>query len=474
MHTMEKTVRWRRLRVRSVTGLLVLALLLFTLLMSVSQLPTVRQFFGQAHLVPANIMIKTQNQIGPLPRPWRNLAQGGESFNWQLSPIQSQVAALHPDYIRLDHIYDFYEVVSGSPGNLTFDFTKLDVVLDQISAVGAKPFISLSYLPPAISRGDIVDQPVSYNDWTTVVQKTIEHISGSRNTADVYYEVWNEPDLFGGWKYYGSKNYLELYKAAAIGASRAQVRQTFKFGGPATTAPYKNWFDALATFASENNLRFDFYSWHRYTTDINLYIQDMRQVQQWLSEFPMYESTLELIVTEWGHDSQNNAGYDGSYSAAHTVAGAINMIGTVERAFVFEIQDGIDPAGNEFWGRWGLITAPGTNQKQKARYQGLKMLDSLPNQRIQLTGNGSAVKGLAAQAENGSLQVILANFDSQASNFENVPVTFEQIQPGSYIVQLQYLSGRQNTLRLATTAAVLQTNIPMKPSDVVKLEFKAN
>ncbi|MFH2022560.1 MAG: glycosyl hydrolase [Patescibacteria group bacterium] len=469
---MAKTVGWRRLRIKSLVGLLVVVLLSFTLTMSVTQLPMIRQFFSHATQVPADIIIKTQNQIGPLPRPWRNLAQGGESHNWQLSPIQSQVSALHPDYIRLDHIYDFYEIVSGTPGNLTFDFTKLDSVLDQISAVGAKPFISLSYLPPAISRGDIVDQPVSYSDWTTVVQRTIEHVSGTRNTRDVYYEVWNEPDLFGGWKYYGAKNYLELYKAAAIGVSRAQVRQTFKFGGPATTAPYKNWFDALATFTSENNLRFDFYSWHRYTTDINQYIDDMRQVQRWLTKYPMYESNLELIVTEWGHDSDNHAGYDGSYSAAHTVAGAISMIGVVDRAFVFEIQDGVDPAGNEFWGRWGLITAPGTNQKQKSRYQALIMLDSLPNQRIQLTGNGSAVKGLATQAENGSLQVILANFDSQATNWENVPVTFDQIQPGNYQIQLQYLSGRQATQRVATTAGILQTTIPMKPSDVVKLEFK--
>jgi len=471
---MAKTVSWQRLRVRSILRLLLSVVLLITIFISLSQLSVIKQFFSKADHIPANIVIKTQNILGPLPRPWRNLAQGGESHNWQITPIQNQVAALNPDYIRLDHIYDFYDIVSGTPGNLSFDFTKFDQVLDQISAVGAKPFISLSYMPPVISDGDIVGQPSSYHDWSVVVQKTIEHVSGTRNTPDVYYEVWNEPDLFGNWKYYGSKNYLELYRAAATGASRARVNQTFKLGGPANTAPYKNWFEALAEFTHENNLRFDFYSWHRYTTNIGQYVIDMKEIKGWLSKYPMYESTLELIVTEWGHDSEIHIGYDGSYSAAHTVAGAINMIGTVERAFVFEIQDGKDPAGQEFWGRWGLITAPGTSQKTKSRYHGLKMLDSLPNQRVQLTGNGTVVSGLASQNEEGVLHVVLANFEAQAKTYETVPVTFDQIEPGNYSLQLRYLSGRTLTQNLATSAGILQTTVSLQPNDVVKLEFKQN
>lgn len=468
---MASTVRWQRLRTRNIIqfGLLVLTLIISVV--GASQLKVVREFFGFARYVPANLVVDTQALIGPLPRPWRNLAQGGESFNWQISPIQAKVAALSPDYIRLDHIYDFYDIVGGSPGNLTFDFSKFDVVLDQIAATGAKPFISLSYMPPVIADGDIVSAPKNYSDWSLVVQKTIEHVSGTRNTADVYYEVWNEPDLFGGWKYYGSKNYLELYRAAAVGAARARVGQNYKFGGPAITALYKNWFDAMAKFTAENNLRYDFFSWHRYSTDVNQYLDDMFQAQEWLAQYPVHEPTLELLITEWGHDSENDPGYDTTYGAAHSVAGAINMVGVIDRAFVFEIQDGVGPAGQESWGRWGLITAPGTSQKVKPRYRALQMLDSLPVQRVQLTGKGSNVKALAGRNLDGTIEIVAANFDPQGRQSENVPLTFENITPGEYQVQLQYLSGRQNTQKVATTEAILQTVIPMAASDVVKIKF---
>src|SRR5690606_5022795 len=129
--------------------------------------------------------------------PWRNLAQGGEDHNWRIGNLTEPVKTLKPEYIRIDHVYDFYDIVQGTPGNITFDWTKFDLIIDDILATGAKPYIALSYMPPAISSGDILAYPVHWSDWQLVVQKTIEHLSGTRKISDVYYEVWNEPDLFG-------------------------------------------------------------------------------------------------------------------------------------------------------------------------------------------------------------------------------------------------------------------------------------
>jgi hypothetical protein len=234
-----------------------LSVVLFTLVavIGVSQLKVVRDLFSHASGEPANLVIDTQAGLGPLSRPWRNLAQGGEGYNWRLQPISKSVQALHPQYIRLDHIYDFYEIVKGEPGNLQFDWTKFDLVLKDITATGAKPYIALSYMPPAIADGDIVSKPKRWADWQLVVQKTIEHVSGTLGIEDTYYEVWNEPDLFGGWKTYGPKNYLDLYSYAAYGADAAAKNsrvKDFKFGGPATTALYKTWFDNLAQHVIKN------------------------------------------------------------------------------------------------------------------------------------------------------------------------------------------------------------------------------
>lgn len=443
-----------------------LILLSAVVFIGVWQIDQVREFFGQASGVEANITIDTQAVLGSLDRPWRNLAQGGEQHDWRMAPINDKVKALNPEYIRIDHIYDFYEIVQGSPGNLSFDFSKLDLILDDIQATGAKPYIALSYMPPAISSGSIIDAPHSWYDWQLTVERTIEHISGTRGIDDVYYEVWNEPDLFGDWKYYGSKNYLTMYSYAAMGAQNAKGVRNFYLGGPGITALYKNWFHALAKHAINNNLKFDFFSWHRYTHNVDQFSRDIGQAKVWLYEYPQLQPTLELHVTEWGPDSENTPVYDSTYAAAHSVAGAITLSQGVQRAFTFEIQDGKDPSGQEYWGRWGLMTHQDYGSKIKPRYRALEMLERLSEQRLQLTGQGSWVKAIAARNYQGEPELVIANFDKHSRHYETVPTTFERIKPGSYQLILQYLSGRDQVINVATTAAVLRADIPMPPNSV--------
>jgi hypothetical protein len=445
--------------------------LLLVVLAGVGQMGIVREFFGQASFIPANLFVNTKAVLGPLPRPWRNLAQGGESHAWRIAPIADSVRALHPEYIRLDHIYDFYDIVSGSPGNFTVDFSKLDLVLNDIKSVGAAPYISLSYMPPALGNGDITGAPVNYSDWQSLVQQTIQHISGTLNFRDVYYEVWNEPDLFGGWKYYGNKSYLDLYAASARGAAATRNTQAFKIGGPATTALYKNWIDALLTFTSKNNLRIDFISWHKYTYDLDQYRVDLAQARTWVSAYPQYNGQMEYQITEWGHNSELDGGYDGRLGAAHTVASAITMVGALERGFVFEIQDGLDPSGKPYWGRWGLITANEHGAKPKPRYWALRMLDSLASQRLQLLGQGSKVKALSAKTEDGKVQTILANFDPKGIGQETVPITYQYISPGNYELSMKYLSGDVRVDKIATTTATLRMLVPVPSNDVVFTEL---
>ena len=438
-----------------------------------TQIGVVREYFSRASGEPANIVVDATASMGVMSRPWRNLAQGGEDHAWRMLPITNQVKALNPTYIRIDHIYDFYDVVGGSSGNLTFNFSKLDALLDDIAAVGATPYIALSYMPPAISSDDLVAPPRDYADWELVVQRTIEHISGTRKTANVYYEVWNEPDLFGGWKYYGDRNYMTLYNASARGAARAQGVQPFKLGGAANTALYKNWFDALATNAVQNNVRFDFFSWHRYDHNIDRFRDDMTEVRTWLRQYPTIENKLELHITEWGHDSQNEPGYDNDYGAAHTVAGAIEMVGVVERAFVFEIQDGKDPNGERHWGRWGLLTHNDFGATAKPRYNALKLLDKVGNERLQLLGKGSWVKGLAAKNAAGDVQVVLANFDVRGRNSQAVPITIKNLANGSYTITREFHSGQTQSVSASVSEGTLETSVHMAPNSVVLVTFKA-
>lgn len=456
---------------------LTLLILVFGTLAAWGLVKISQELWSSATYQPAQLQVDATAVIGPLPRPWANLAQGGEDHAWRLAPLSQQIRALKPEYIRLDHIYDFYDIVTGPSGNLQFDFSKLDPLLDDIKAVGATPYIALSYTPAQLSSdGTITGKPISYQDWQIIVTRTIQHISGTKGIPNVYYEVWNEPDLFGNWKYYGEKSYLDLYQASALGAASAGKTQPFKLGGPAITALYKNWVVTLAEYASKNKLRLDFISWHRYSLDLDQYRQDMVDVRNWLLATQVPTDNLEYHITEWGHDSDMHAGYDSAYGAAHTVAGAIEMLGYIERAFVFEIQDGKSPEGKPYWGRWGLFTHQSAGSQPKPRYKALLMLNQLGGERVQLLGKGTFVKAVATRNEAGDIVLAIANFDPKSRNSETVPITINNISNNQTAVTVNYLS--KAPLRLtaipATDRPGIVFSVPMAPNDVAVVKISTS
>lgn len=448
--------------------LLPLLFIIIAIVVGTLNFKTIRQFLIGALGQEADIQINTQVTLGPMRYPWRNLAQGGEDKNWRISPINAQVRALKPEYIRLDHIYDFYDVVRKENGNLLFDFSKLTTIVNDIRAAGATPYIALSYIPPALAtNGDITAPPTNWNEWGIVVQKTIEHVSGTMGVPNVYYEVWNEPDLFGGYKTYGDKNYLTMYRTAARASKNVRVAQSYKIGGPAITALYKNWVDAIVKLAIEEDLPLDFFSWHRYDREVDVFRSDISQVRQWLSAYPQ-KSNIELHITEWGYDSKNDPGYDSQFGAIHTIAVSTELIDTIDRAFVFEIQDGKDPAGQTRWGRWGLIDSAGV---AKPRYSALQFLNRLTGERIQLLGKGTWVKG-ASSKDGNDILTVLANYDPAARHLETVPVTWKGIVPGNFEIEQQYFNGSSSRQQVATTEAVLRIEVPMPVNSAVFLRLR--
>ena len=166
---------------------------------------------------PANIIVDTKTTLEDIDTTFFHaFAQGGEESTDMLAPVVSEVRALKPRLIRLDHIYDHYNVVTRSDGSLAFDWSRLDAAIDTISQTGAKPLLSLSFMPAPIAKdGNITSPPENWDEWSLVVQKTIEHYSGKnqRNITGVFYEVWNEPDLaqFGKWSV---SDYITLYRYA--------------------------------------------------------------------------------------------------------------------------------------------------------------------------------------------------------------------------------------------------------------------
>jgi hypothetical protein len=437
----------RRDQIISLIGVLAMAALLPGILRLTNR--AIRFIVGAEGRLAA-VTVETDRILGPLPAPWRAMAQGGEEVKTFLDGTAGEVKMARPAYIRIDHIYDQFKVVSRGNSGLEFNWTELDGVVAKIQEVGARPFLSLSYMPQAISSGDILAKPRDWNEWSLVVQKTVEHFSGDLGIENVYYEVWNEPDLFGEWKINGNKDYKTLYLYASRGAQKASGVRPFKLGGPGTTGLYKNWLEVFFPYILENRLRLDFFSWHRYDGDVLKYLEDAQNVEAWLDRHP-YFVKVEKIVTEMGPQAEIGGANETKTGAAHLVAAMREMMFKVNLAFNFAVK-----------GQWGMVGKP--------RMEALKLLSDLGEQRLSLTGEGTWIRAIGAK-KGDTYQVILSNYDQKESHSEVVPVTFINLNGREFVVRRKPLGGKMIETYVATTEAMLQQEVAMTPNSVVLLEL---
>lgn len=435
-------------------------------------------FQGEGELYPAepyraaNLQIdvsKVTTKISPL---WASFAQGGEEQSTNmLAGTETLMRQLGPRYVRLDHIFDddYYGVVKGSGSDLSLDWSKLDATVESILQMGAKPFFSLGYMPSALAASKI-DMPYDWGRWQWLVEKCIEHYSGTKGIADVYYEVWNEPDLesFGKWHYSGSKNYLTLYRYSALAAQAVRHKQTakrFYFGGPAITASYQNWIQALVTYAQTHNLPVDFVSWHRYSYDENRYREDVISLRSWL----VSKGTFGVVISEFGPDSEKTGIYSSSVAGAHAVAVSRQLLESgLDYLMAFEIKDG----PNQGSMGWGLLTHNEASIKPKPRYKAYTFMRSMSGDRLLVQGEGSNVTAWANR-RGDEVSVIVSNYDQRGSQTEQVPIEFIRMIPGEYVLVWDKLTGKGGEERVAVTSqGSFQRSYTLKYGDVLKMRLK--
>ena len=449
-------------------GNLVLLGITISLWLKISRVPL--EVFIVEEYRPADIEVDVAISKGSMEPFWQAFAQGGEELGGEmLTPTVTQMKQLQPRYVRLDHIFDddYYGVVKGSG---QYDFSRLDRVVDQISAMGAKPFFSLGYMPKAIAETKIA-APRNWDDWFGLVKATVEHYSGrqGKNLSDVYYEVWNEPDLesFGSWTRGGEKNYLTLYSVSARAAAAASANR-FYIGGPATTALYKNWVVDLVNFTKDNQLRLDFISWHRYSFSPKRFSEDMKETYDWLGQ---ERNNYQWIISEWGPTPEKSGTYGSSYAAAHAFAVIRQLLDSAQGIYAFEIKDGPEQGNSG----WGILAHEAAGLWKKPRFNAFSWLKQAWGKRIGLKGEGSNVTGWALKREEGVVDLYLVNFAASEGKQERVPIRFVNLTPGEYEIQQQFLiNSKQNTKMMAqTTSGRLFVTLNLPANEVVRVQLKS-
>lgn len=423
---------------------------------------------------PADLIIDIAAGKDPVNPSWANFSQGGEEPPPMLHNVSGLLKELSPQYIRLDHIFDYYSVVNEKDGKTYYDFSKLDETVNDILKSGARPFFCLSYMPALFTHsGSLTDIPKNWESWRYLVRTFIEHYSGrnNQNLSDVYYEVWNEPDLpqFGAWKLSSEKDYRILYFHSAEAANSVKDTNRFFIGGPSAGSYYPEWVNKFLDYVSQNKLRLDFYSWHRYHKNPEMYAADARAIRNQMNKYTQYRN-IPLLLTEWGVESGNLSVNDSNTAAAHTVASAISFQDYISRAFSFEIKDGPPPNG----GRWGLFSHEHslTPLKTKPKFYAFEALNRLSGAKISIGGQGSFVKAAAAD-KNGKITVIVVNYDIASTHSENVPVRFTSVPPAAYELIYTYaLTGESGTYDIVSTDGLIGKSFLMPPNSILILELE--
>lgn len=413
--------------------------------------------------IPANILVDVNNSVGPVPSSlWRNLAQGGEENTDMIAPVISQVKALSPQLIRLDHLIDFYGVYNG-PGN--YNFSRLDSAVKSVLTTGAKPLLSISYTPASMAKnGQVAGEPQNWDDWTNLVSALARRYSLELNISGIYYEVWNEPDLFGGWHYAKSPSYTTLYiktvQAVRLGAGGA----SYKVGGPATTGFYSAWIRSLFKTCQDYSLPLDFISYHRYSKNMADFNKDFQELTNVLTDYPRYFG-IERLITEIGPNPEPDPWYDNYLSGVHLLSLSTHLAGKIHRIFPFEIIDGPTSRGNSTG--WGLITHSTQGLKTKPRYAAIQFLNRLSGNRLSLSNDGTWVTALATK--NGStLQTLVVNYDSSLAHRETPPLTFKGITPGKYRLIISYYPAKTKVDR------TVQVTVPSYSIDPILMDMSPN
>lgn len=445
--------------------------LLVTLPLTVPLAQKTWQYLTGASYKAAALVVDVSQPQGQIRPIWQGVAQGFEKTegnDFRLSSVSSMLKGANVKYVRIDHLYDGYSVVDRRDGRLVYDWSRIDSVVGDIVASGAVPYFSLSYMPSVISKGDILETPKDWGEWGQVVAATVGHYSrdyrGGLN--NVIYEVWNEPDLFGGWKMGGSKNYVVMYSTAARAADGVRGAKPFKIGGPATTGFYPAWVTGFYDKLDES-VRIDFFSWHRYSADVNDFVKDAASAKQMMET--RISRSQDLYISEWGVNSERSSQYDGRWAAAHYLAVNVALSDTaIDLAIPFEVMDGA-PGDKQFHGGWGMVTNPKYGAVvKKPRFKALEMITKLNGARLPMVGEGTYVTALSAYDVSGVIRVLAVNYDDSGKHSEVFPITVVGITDGNYEVKEEYLSGRV----LTTTVNVsgnLRRDISLDASDAVLL-----
>lgn len=217
-------------------------------------------------------------------------------------------------YGDIPNIFPDFDADENDPASYDFAFT--DAWLKPLVEAGVKPFYRLGVTIENNWRIKAynIHPPKDPAKWARICEHVIRHYNeGWANGFHwdlEYWEIWNEPENPPMWT--GSmEEFFELYRVTAT-----HLRKCFPdiriggYGGCGfyavtghnTSDFYRSfitWFHEFCKLVRREDLPFDFYSWHLYTTDPALIVEHSEYVRNTLDQYGLQKT--QSIFNEWNY-----------------------------------------------------------------------------------------------------------------------------------------------------------------------------
>jgi len=419
------------------------------------------------------------NQVkGQLPESINLCVGAGRANEGLRADWQRQLRIAHDEcgfkYIRFHGLLsdDMGVYFEDKKGNPVYNWQYIDELFDFLRSINMKPFVELGFMPGALASGSQtifwwrgnVTPPKDYQKWNDLIKALVEHWTeryGEKEVASWFFEVWNEPNLKGGFFTGTQQDYFKLYKETAMAIK--SVSAGYRVGGPATAG--NAWVPEMIDFCVQQKVPIDFISTHDYgvkqgfldvagntgtilSQDRNCISDDMRNTKKQIEHSALPH--LQLHYTEWSasytpadpiHDSYHEAAY-----ILNTVKWAAPYVNSMSYWTFTDIFEEAGPRTTPFHGGFGLMNY---QDIKKPAYYAFKYLNELGNTELSCTDSSAII----CKDEKGGVQALVWNFtidrpkdsinnqvfykrDLPAKILPPIQLKLHGLKPGKYTVSI--------------------------------------
>ena len=383
---------------------------------------------------PVRILVNGDAPAQPFPHFWEQMFGSGRAILSLRADYRRDLRQVkRATELRLIRFHGIFDRGVGivhldARGRPVYNFTNVDAIYDGLLKNGVRPYVELSFMPPAlaahqVSNGfwyhPIVSPPKSWALWRQLIQHFARHLIhryGIQQVSHWYFEVWNEPNLSFWAGTPKQATYFHLYDVTARALKSVSPR--LRVGGPATAQTA--WIGTFIRHCVRRHVPVDFVSTHVYGDDTaenvfgrhehisrrDMVIRAVKKVHRQVADSPLPHLPIifsEFNATYTGDEIDvTDSPYIGPWLAntIRATAGLVHLMSYWTFSDVFEEQGVVS---TPFHGGFGLIAV---GDIPKASFNDFKLLHWLGDVRLANRSHSAIV----TRRPDGMLSIALWNY----------------------------------------------------------------